>query len=96
MQIYTADTNQNLMSIRQLGKQKLLPKSLQRIETKLFWMRLHIQSRRKDITNHCSKCNGDENKGCIAQVNIQCRSKSCWYNCERESPSVALVDRKVN
>lgn len=48
------------------------------------------------MTNHCGKCNRDENKGHIAQINIECSSKSCWYNCERESPSVALVDRKVN
>ena len=48
------------------------------------------------MTNHSGKCNRDEDKGCIAQVNIHCCSKSCWYNCERQSPSVALVAREVN
>lgn len=48
------------------------------------------------VTDHCGKCYRDKNKRCIAQVNIQCRSKSRWYNCEKQSPSVALVVRKVN
>lgn len=52
--------------------------------------------RENDIAYHSGKCDGYRNKGCIAQVNIHCCPKSRRYNCERQSPSVALVDRKVN
>lgn len=48
------------------------------------------------MTNHSSKCDGDENQGFIAQIYIHCSAKSRWYNCERQRPSVALVVRKVN
>lgn len=50
----------------------------------------------KTNTHHSSKCHWYENKGCIAEVDIHCRTESCGNNCERQRPSVALVVRKVN
>lgn len=47
-------------------------------------------------TDHCGKSDRDEYKGSITQVYIQSSSNSCWYNCERQIPSVGLVIRKVN
>lgn len=50
-----------------------------------------IRNSCRRITNHSGKCDGNENQGCIAQINIHCGAEGCWYNCEMQRPSVALV-----